>query len=66
MGSASIYVTHDQNEALRLADRIMIMNDNGEVAQIGTPYEITQKPNSDFVKEFICNEPLSRDKIKND
>ncbi len=63
MGSATIYVTHDQDEALRLADRIMIMNDNGEVAQIGTPFDIIKRPKNEFVRDFICNEPLSREML---
>ena len=64
LGVAFVYITHDQDEALRLGDRIMILNDRGEVSQIGTPYEITQKPRNDFVRDFICLEPLNRDMIK--
>ena len=58
-GSAFIYVTHDQDEALRLGDRIMILNEEGMVAQIGTQFEITQKPKNEYVRDFICNEPLT-------
>ncbi|WP_417430024.1 ABC transporter ATP-binding protein [Kiloniella sp.] len=47
-----IYVTHDQVEAMTLADRIVILN-NGEIAQIGTPLELYQTPINTFVAEFI-------------
>lgn len=39
------YVTHDQSEAMALSDKIVIMKD-GKIAQVGTPHEIYQKPNS--------------------
>ncbi|NLS11687.1 sn-glycerol-3-phosphate ABC transporter ATP-binding protein UgpC [Vibrio sp. SM6] len=48
----TIYVTHDQVEAMTLADRIVILRD-GEVEQIGTPKEIYQKPANKFVAGFI-------------
>ncbi len=48
----SIYVTHDQIEAMSLSDRIMVMN-KGEVMQIGTPLEIYTKPKNRFVADFI-------------
>lgn len=48
----TIYVTHDQVEAMTLADRIVILRD-GEVDQIGTPKEIYQKPANKFVAGFI-------------
>ena len=48
----SIYVTHDQNEAFALADRVIVMND-GVIAQIGTPTEIYSTPQSRFVAQFI-------------
>ena len=47
-----IYVTHDQTEAMSLADRIVVMN-KGEVQQIGTPLEIYYSPNNIFVAQFI-------------
>ncbi len=52
VGITSIYVTHDQAEAMAMADRIVIMKD-GYIAQAGTPQEIYQKPNSEFVAKFI-------------
>lgn len=48
----SIYVTHDQEEALALSDRIAIMN-RGKLAQLGTPEEIYERPRSKFVADFI-------------
>ena len=47
-----IYVTHDQVEAMTLADKIVILN-NGNVEQVGTPDEIYNNPNNIFVAEFI-------------
>ncbi len=47
-----IYVTHDQVEAMTLADRIVILN-NGEIAQIGSPLELYTKPANTFVAGFI-------------
>lgn len=47
-----LYVTHDQKEALSMADRIGIMN-AGRLVQVGTPHEIYRTPNSRFVADFI-------------
>jgi putative spermidine/putrescine transport system ATP-binding protein len=52
LGSATIYVTHDQDEALSLADRIVVLRD-GEVRQIGTPQELYQRPLHADVAEFM-------------
>ncbi|MBV6656350.1 MAG: ABC transporter ATP-binding protein [Devosiaceae bacterium] len=52
LGLTSIYVTHDQAEAMALADRIVVM-DRGLIAQVGTPHEIYQTPASQFVAKFI-------------
>lgn len=48
-----IYVTHDQFEALTVADRMAIMNHDGEIEQIGTPKEIYEFPASSFVAKFV-------------
>lgn len=48
-----IYVTHDQLEALTVADQMAIMNHNGEIEQIGTPKEIYEFPVSSFVAQFV-------------
>ncbi len=47
-----IFVTHDMDEALKIADQIILMKD-GQVVQKGTPQEILESPANDFVKEFI-------------
>lgn len=52
MGITFIYVTHDQEEALVMADRIAVM-DQGKVLQVGTPDEIYEKPSQRFVADFI-------------
>ena len=52
IGSTTIYVTHDQTEAMTMADRIVVMKD-GYVQQIGTPKEIYNKPANVFVATFI-------------
>lgn len=58
-GSAGILVTHDQEEALALADRIAVM-DHGRVVQIGTPDEIYSNPVSEFVANFIGRSNILR------
>jgi spermidine/putrescine transport system ATP-binding protein len=50
-----VYVTHDQFEALTVADHMAIMNPYGKIAQIGTPKEIYEFPNSTFVADFVGN-----------
>ena len=52
MGITSVYVTHDQAEAMVISDRIAVM-DSGNVVQIGTPNEIYEKPANKFVADFI-------------
>ncbi|WP_417522557.1 ABC transporter ATP-binding protein [Marinovum sp.] len=52
LGATSVYVTHDQVEAMTLADRIVIMN-GGVVAQVGTPREVYDHPADEFVAGFI-------------
>jgi putative spermidine/putrescine transport system ATP-binding protein len=52
MGITTIYVTHDQAEAMAVGDRIIVM-DQGRVAQIGTPREVYHQPATRFVAEFI-------------
>ncbi|MCP3763778.1 sulfate/molybdate ABC transporter ATP-binding protein [Domibacillus sp. A3M-37] len=50
----SIFVTHDQEEALDVADRIVVMNE-GKIEQIGSPEEVYEHPNSPFVYDFLGN-----------
>ena len=52
IGSTTIYVTHDQTEAMTLATRIVIMN-AGVIQQIGTPFDVYNTPNNKFVAGFI-------------
>jgi spermidine/putrescine transport system ATP-binding protein len=52
IGITFIYVTHDQQEALSVSDRIAVMN-LGDILQIGTPHEIYESPSTDFVARFI-------------
>ncbi len=57
-GATTIYVTHDQTEAMTLADRIVVMKD-GYVQQIGTPYELYFQPANVFVAGFIGEPPMN-------
>jgi len=52
LGTTSIYVTHDQDEAMSLSDRVVVMN-SGRVQQVGTPEEIYAHPASLFVADFV-------------
>jgi putative spermidine/putrescine transport system ATP-binding protein len=52
MGITTIYVTHDQEEALSLSDRVVVMS-NGRIEQIGSPFEIYNFPNTAFVASFV-------------
>jgi sn-glycerol 3-phosphate transport system ATP-binding protein len=52
LGITSLYVTHDQVEAMTMADRMIVMN-NGNAEQIGTPLEVYQKPETLFAAQFI-------------
>ncbi|MEZ8385861.1 ABC transporter ATP-binding protein, partial [Vibrio splendidus] len=56
--TTTIYVTHDQIEAMTLADRIVILKD-GYVAQVGTPTEVFQRPANKFVAQFIGNPSMN-------
>lgn len=57
-GATTIYVTHDQEEAMTLSDMIIIMK-KGEIMQIGTPLEIYNHPANRFVADFIGNPPFN-------
>ena len=58
IGATTVYVTHDQLEAMSMADRIAIMN-RGEVEQVGPPQEIYDRPGSMFVADFIGSPPMN-------
>ena len=63
LGITFIMVTHDQEEALSLSDRIAVMN-NGEIEQIGTPSEIYDQPRTPFVADFIGDTNLLSGQVK--
>jgi spermidine/putrescine transport system ATP-binding protein len=52
LGTTFVYVTHDQDEALAMSDRIAVMN-GGRVEQLGTPREVYEEPTTEFVADFI-------------
>ncbi|MFQ0814472.1 sugar ABC transporter ATP-binding protein [Brucella anthropi] len=52
LGTTSVYVTHDQMEAMTMADRLVVLN-AGHIEQVGTPIELYEKPASTFVATFI-------------
>ncbi len=58
VSATTVYVTHDQLEAMSMADRIAVMN-AGRVEQIGTPQEIYDRPASMFVADFIGSPPMN-------
>jgi sn-glycerol 3-phosphate transport system ATP-binding protein len=58
LGVTSVYVTHDQVEAMTMADRIIVLN-AGRVEQIGTPTEIYERPASTFVAGFMGAPPMN-------
>ncbi|MDO4491178.1 MAG: ABC transporter ATP-binding protein [Lachnospiraceae bacterium] len=60
LGITSIFVTHDQDEAIEVADEIIITN-QGKVEQVGSPYDIYRKPETAFVASFFGN----TDKVRN-
>ncbi len=58
LGVTSIYVTHDQVEAMTLSDKLVVMN-GGQVEQIGLPSDVYRKPASKFVATFIGSPPMN-------
>ena len=65
LSTTSIYVTHDQLEAMTLADILVVMN-GGQVEQIGDPLEIYQKPATTFVAAFIGAPPMNLMPLRSD
>jgi putative spermidine/putrescine transport system ATP-binding protein len=55
LGVTGLYVTHDQEEAMLMCDRIAVMN-GGHVEQVGTPREVYEEPGNEFVAEFVSLE----------
>jgi sulfate transport system ATP-binding protein len=62
MHITSVFVTHDQEEALEVADRVVVMNE-GHIEQIGTPDEVYERPASPFVYEFLGKVNLFRGRL---
>jgi len=62
LGTTFIYVTHDQEEAMVMSDRIVLMN-NGDIIQIGGPKELFERPRTIFVSKFIGNTNLINGKF---
>lgn len=60
----SVFVTHDQEEALEVADRIVVMN-GGRIEQIGTPEEVFHRPASEFVMRFLGNVNFFHGRVEN-
>ena len=58
MGATTVYVTHDQLEAMQMGDKIVVMN-HGVIEQFGTPQDIYDKPASMFVADFIGSPPMN-------
>jgi sn-glycerol 3-phosphate transport system ATP-binding protein len=58
LGVTSVFVTHDQTEAMTLADRLVVMN-AGRIEQVGTPEEVYSKPASRFVASFVGSPPMN-------
>lgn len=67
LGIVAIYVTHDQEEAMAISDRIAVFN-NGLIEQIGTPQEVYRNPKTEFVAKFVgdINEISNMDVINTD
>lgn len=65
LGMTVVYVTHDQEEAMNMSDRIAIMN-NGRIEQIGKPHEVYQTPGSVFAAEFLGEANLLRGSVLDD
>jgi iron(III) transport system ATP-binding protein len=65
LGITSVYVTHDQEEALAISDRVIVMT-AGTIDQIGTPSEIYDTPRSTFVADFVGAANLIRGRLRHD
>jgi ABC-type Fe3+/spermidine/putrescine transport system ATPase subunit len=61
----SVYVTHDQEEALAISDRVIVMN-VGVIEQIGTPEQIYNRPRSRFVADFVGSANIIKGKLSSD
>lgn len=64
LGLTAVYVTHDQEEAMAVSDNIIVMR-NAEIAQQGSPHDLYEKPNSEFIADFIGDANLAPCEISN-
>ena len=64
VGVTSVFVTHDQEEALEVADQVAVMN-GGKIEQVGSPDEVYHRPASSFVYNFLGNVNLFHGRIDN-
>jgi len=64
LGTTTIYVTHDQEEAMAISDRIAVMN-VGRIEQVGDPLELYYKPKSEFVARFLGSGYIGEAKFRN-
>jgi len=64
LGATTIYVTHDQVEAMTLADRVVVLRD-GQIEQVGTPLELYDRPANQFVAQFIGTPQMNVSSLQN-
>ena len=62
LGIAFVHVTHNQEEALSMADRIVVM-EGGHIQQVGTPAEISQRPSNVFVAAFMGDNNIMKGEV---
>jgi thiamine transport system ATP-binding protein len=65
LGITTVYVTHDQEEALAVSDRVAVMND-GRVEQVGRPEDVYRRPNTRFVAEFLGENNVFAGTVRDD
>ena len=58
LGITVVYVTHDQTEAMSMADTVVLMKD-GRIQQVGSPEDLYSRPNNTFVAEFVGSPPMA-------
>ncbi len=65
LGITTVFVTHDQEEALLLADQVAVMTE-GSIAQVGTPFDISERPKTTVVAEFMGGSNIFDGKVENE